>query len=325
MTPTNAKTALRALVALALTAGLAGCGLGAPQPLFTAKGVVRDAAGAGVPGAVVTDGTVSVLTDESGRYAIALFDKHLQVRKPGFAPAALEATGEATDTVALSPLGNGPRVGIDTRWVGDRMTNFLGALKSDGVTLKDYPATALPDLDVLVMVTPGGVSPDELKALRGWVRGGGRLILSGEWGGYPSQDLDLLNSLSEDAGITFTGSTVKLTQGDPDGTEWMSIQGISPASLGKLVGDDALHLYTTTSLTVLAPAQPIFATDKRAYGVLATRTGPQVVGAVGASGMGKVFAVGDSSLWLDEDSGNFGTPNWKRGANLRLAEALMTW
>ncbi|MOA37386.1 hypothetical protein D3C78_1589730 [compost metagenome] len=64
------------------------------------------------------------------------------------------------------------------------------------------------------------------------------------------------------------------------------------------------------------------------YGTLANaaaRSGPQVVAAVGASALGKVFALGDSSLWLDEDSGGHGSPNWRRGANLKLAKALMVW
>ena len=40
---------------------------------------------------------------------------------------------------------------------------------------------------------------------------------------------------------------------------------------------------------------------------------------------GKVFAIGDSSLWMDEDSDGSGTPNVARGANARLASALMAW
>ena len=65
--------------------------------------------------------------------------------------------------------------------------------------------------------------------------------------------------------------------------EWMSIKGISPASLGKLVGDDALHLYTTTSLSLTAPAQPIFATDKRAYSVMAAHQGQRPRGDAGVA------------------------------------------
>lgn len=316
------KPLLAALAALSLAA----CGWsGTPQPLFSAHGTVTDNAGKPVPGAVVSDGQVGVLTDEKGRYDIGLFSTTLHVKKPGYVATTLEADPDRSAQVSLRPTTEKARVAIDVRWVGDRMTNFGTALKKDGYSVKAYPATPLSQVDVLMLVTPGALPMDEVNALRGWLKGGGRLVLCGEWGGYPAQDLDLLNSLSEDAGITFTGATVKLTASDPDGGEWMSIKGISPPSLGQLVGTDALHLYTATSLALTAPAQPIFATDSRAYSVLAARTGSQTVGAVGASGMGKVFALGDSSLWLDEDSGGFGTPNWQRGDNLHLAEAMLQW
>jgi hypothetical protein len=320
--PLSFKCLGAALVALTLAA----CGWGgAPQPLFTAQGVVQDAEGKPIAGAVVSDGQVGVLTDEKGRYSIGLFDTTLHVNKPGFVSTTLEADPTLAPQVSLRASDTKPRVAIDVRWVGDRMTDFGTALKQDGFSVKAYPATPLSQIDVLMLVTPGSLPMDEVNALRGWLKGGGRLVLCGEWGGYPAQDLDLLNTLSEDAGITFTGATVKLTQADPDGAEWMSIKGISPPSFGSIVGTDALHLYTATSLSLSAPAQPIFATDSRAYSVLAARTGSQIVGAVGANGQGKVFALGDSSLWLDEDSGGFGTPNWKRGANLQLAKAMLEW
>jgi predicted small lipoprotein YifL len=318
---------IRQLLALIFaTLSLAACGWGGPlQPLFTAEGKVTDANGQPLAGAVISDGQVGVLSDDDGHYRIGLFDTHLRIKKPGYAPTTLEATRDLEAQVKLQASGERPRVAIDARWVGDRMDKFGTALAKAGFSVKAYPATPLSQIDVLMLVTPGPLQMDEVTSLRGWLKAGGRLVLCGEWGGYPAQDLDLLNSLSQDAGITFTGATVKLTEADPDGAEWMSIQGISPPSLGKLAGAEALHLYTATSLRLTPSAQPIFATDKRAYGVLATRTGPQILGAVGASGLGKIFAVGDSSLWLDEDSGGFGSPNWQRGGNLKLAKAMLQW
>jgi hypothetical protein len=316
----------RTVALIFAAAAVAGCGFaGTPQPLFTARGVVTDAAGKPVPGAVVSDGKVGVLTDEAGRFAIGLFETQLRVRKPGYAGATIEASRETTAQVRLGAAEQAPRVAIDTRWVGTRMDAFREHLAQAGTPVKAYPATPLAQIDVLMLVTPGAFRAEELTAVRGWLRAGGRLILCGEWGGYPSQDLDLLNALASDAGITFTGATVKLTDADPAGQEWLSVKGISPPSLGRLAGEEELHLYTSTSLSLSAPAQPIVSSDRRSYSVLAARTGPQVVGAVGASALGKVFALGDSSLWLDEDSDGAGAPNWQRGANFRLAEALIRW
>lgn len=316
----------RLLTPLAFVAALTGCGLGGPpEPLFTLSGTVKDDKGQPVAGAVVTDGQVSTLTNEEGRYSLAIFQNQIRLRKPGFAMASGDAESGKSLNFVLTPGGGADKVAIDQRSVGDRLTGLKGYLKAEGKTVVDYAPGSLGSYDVVMLVTPGGLSETEVRRLRDWVRAGGRLILAGEWGGYPSQDLNGLNQLAADAGITFTGATIKQNTPENPGSEWLSVQGISPASLASLVGNDAIYLFTSTSLSVKAPAKPVFTSDRRAYSVLAASTGPQIVGAVGASGLGKVFALGDSSLWLDEDSEQIGTPNWKRGANSRLAEAFIQW
>lgn len=319
MTP--AKVAL-----IALAAALAGCGLaGPPEPLFTLTGLVQDPGGKPMPGAVVTDGQVSTLTDEQGRYSLAIYERGIRIKKPGFATASGEAESGKTLNFQLSRTPGAEKVAIDRRSVGDRLSGLKGFLRDEGHSVVDYAPGSLSSYDVVMLVTPGYISESEGQKLRNWVRSGGRLILAGEWGGYPAQDLQGLNTLASDAGITFTGATIKQNTPESPGNEWLSVQGISPASLSGLVGNEALYLFTSTSLSVKAPARPVFTSDRRAYSVLAGTTGPQIVGAVGASGLGKVFALGDSSLWLDEDSEQIGTPNWQRGANRRLADAFIQW
>lgn len=321
----RAKVASRALALLA-AAFLTGCGFGGPaEPLFTLTGSVEDSSGQPLPGAVVTDGQVSVLTDEGGRYSLALFQTQVRIKKPGFAAGSGSAEAGKTLNFQLSPSGKQERVAIDRRSVGDRLTGLKGFLQQEGHAVVDYAPGSLGSYDVVMLVTPGSLTEGESQKLRDWVRSGGRLILAGEWGGYPSQDLNGLNALAGDAGITFTGATIKQATPESPGNEWLSVQGVSPASLGSLVGPEALYLFTSTSLSLKAPAKPVFTSDRRAYSVLAGTTGPQIVGAVGASGLGKVFALGDSSLWLDEDSEQIGTPNWQRGANGQLADAFIQW
>jgi hypothetical protein len=315
----RAKALLAALL-------LAGCGWGGPpQPLFTVGGRVLDANDQPVAGAVVTDGNGSVITEENGRYSLPVFSTHLTITKPGMATVRFDVDKGDSPTTRLSARASAPRVGLDTRWITEGLTGLRTALGED---LLAYPASSLGGLDVLVMLTPGYLKQDELDALARWVRGGGRLVLAGEWGGYPAQNVDTLNALAQPAGITFTGATVKIAIGPDDEEGLSSSAAIAPASLAQLAGtDQPVYMFTTTSLALASPARAMLQSDKRAYSVLATsnRLSSQVLAAVGAVGSGKVFAIGDSSLWLDEDSDGSGTPNVARGANARLASALMAW
>ncbi|MDB5096714.1 MAG: hypothetical protein JWM80_1135 [Cyanobacteria bacterium RYN_339] len=305
---------------------LSGCGWGGPpQPLFTVSGRVLDGNDVPVPGAVVTDGNGSVLTEENGRYSLAVFSTHLTVTKPGLSTVRFEVEKGDSPTSHLAARPGAPKVGLDTRWGAADLKGLRTAL---GAALKSYPATPLAELDALVMVTPGYLDPAEQAALDRWIRAGGRLVLAGEWGGYPSQSLDTLNTLAQPAGITFTGATVKIAIGPDDTEGWDSSAAIAPASLATLAGGtDPVYMFTSTSLALGSPARAILQSDKRAYSVLATssRLSSQVLAAVGATGSGKVFALGDSSLWLDEASDGGGTPNVARGANARLASALVAW
>ncbi len=227
--------------------------------------------------------------------------------------------------MTMQPGSAALRVGLDARGAAGSVKGLSAALRRDVEQLAPYPGTALARLDALVMITPGPLSNSELQALDGWIRGGGRLVICGEWGGFATQSLDSLNHLAGPAGITFTGGTVKLVDNaDPD-TEWIGAPVVNPPSLAGLVGDGSVTLFTAGSLALSGPARAILATDRRGYTVLAGRTGPQVLAAVGASGAGKVFGIADSSLWLDEDSRGKGEPNVEQGANSRLPIALLKW
>ncbi len=305
-----------------MLACLAGCGLfGPPQPIFTARGRVVDVERRVVPGAVVTDGRSSVLTDESGRFAISVFDSLISIVKPGYATVRAEAHADDEADVLLRPAVGRDTVALDGRWAAPALAGLRAALAQQVGELASYPGTKLARLDVLVMVTPGAVPAAERAAIASWVRDGGRLVLCGEWGGFPDQDLGTLNDLAAQAGLSFTGSTVKPFDG-ADLT--LSVARVTPASLGGAVGDKPITLYAATDLALSGAARPILASGPRAYAVLARSDAP-VLAAVGPAGLGKVFAIGDSSLWRDEDSEGRGIPNVKHGGNARLAAALLGW
>jgi hypothetical protein len=305
---------------------VSACGWGGPpQPLFDLSGRVVDSEGNALPGAVVTDGEVSALTDESGRYSLSVFEKALAVTKPGYSTVRFTVERGDTPTTRLGARDFKPRIGLDARGASGGLTGLREALK--GVV--DYPGRGLADLDALVVVTPGSMSEGERGAMLRWVHAGGCLVLCGEWGGYPAQDIGTLNALAQPAGITFTGATVKLPASEEGGQEgWDSRSAIAPPSLASLVTakDSAVYLFSTGALALAMPARAILQSDRRSYSVLAVnKPGAQVIAAVGAHGRGKVFAFADSSLWLDEDSSGSGRPNVSRGANAALASALLAW
>lgn len=309
---------------VALAGLLPACGmLGPSEPQLPIEGQVLDRDGQPLPGAVVSDGRASTLTDESGRFAFSAYEPAITAVKPGYRSAAQHADQGRPAAFRLEAAPATVRVGIDRRFAGDRLSGLSAYLAGDGHEVVRYPDRSLSSLDTLVMVTPGALDSQELSRLRTWVRAGGRLILCGEWGGFPAQDLAGLNDLAVDAGIRFTGATVK-SSAEATQAEWLRVPGLAMRSLDQQVGGEGLFLFTCTSLAVEGGARPLFQSDRRAYSVM-SRLGEQVLGAVGASGFGKVFAIGDSSLWLDEDSEGVGVANWQRGANRRLASVLVQW
>jgi len=301
---------------------LTGCGLfGPPRPIFTASGTIVGPGGKGLPGAVVSDGQVSTLTDEAGRFALAVFRRALGAAKPGFAIARWEALGDQPSVLALAADDATERIGLDARGSDDALAGLRATLGADGALVAAYPATALARLDVLVMITPGALPPGERGAIAAWVRAGGRLVLCGEWGGYPNQDLAALNELAGGAGIAFTGGTVRSVAGE---ALTITTGPPAPASLGKAAGGQPAVLYAASDLVLSGAARTVLTSTSRAYAVLAAG-GVPIVAAVGPAGLGKVFALGDSSLWRDADSEGSGLPNIQHGGNAGLARALVGW
>ena len=307
--------------AACLLACLNGCGLFAAEgPLFTARGRIVDAESRAVAGAVVTDGRSSVLTDEGGRFAFPVFDRALAVAKPGFSTARFLAADVVEGDVSLEASRRAERVALDGRWAESALSGLREALAEHAGTLAAYPGVPLSKLEVLVMVTPGVIPASERAAIGGWVRAGGRLVLCGEWGGFPEQDLGTLDDLAAPAGLSFTGGTVK-TLGDDLS---LSVARATPGSLARLMGEEPVTLYAASDVALAGAARPILASGSRAYAVLATGGSPVLAG-VGPSGLGKVFAIGDSSLWRDADSEGRGVPNVRHGGNARLVAAILGW
>jgi|GEM_PF-6616879 len=275
------------------------------------NGQVVDPAGRAIPGVVLGNVLGSTLTDETGHFVMRGANVVMNVRKPGFEPHLITHYTPGRSRITLTPRPErNLRIVVDTRGGGRTTTKLQEALKQRGAILGPYPETPLARCDVLLLATPGPMQTTEKTQLLQWIKNGGRLILLGEWGGYPYQDLGSLNALAQPAGIRFDGSTFKT----PDDQLLTRITFPSLQSNGPF----NLPLFAGTTLSVQDPARAWLEPVTNGYQIL--EASPVVVGAVGPLGQGKVFGVGDSSSWRDQlTTGEVLTDTQ------RLAIAELTW
>ncbi len=157
------------------------------QPIV--KGVIRDADGLPIPGAVVSvqssaNGAASspVLTDLDGRFSLAAPPgATLLVEAEGYATSFSQVTDGAELELVLSPAGGGEVIEI----VGRKPTSVAGAVSLDREQMATLPGTGgdlLASLDVLPGVTdPSGVGPGGGQGviIRGSAPEDSRILLDG--------------------------------------------------------------------------------------------------------------------------------------------------
>ncbi|MEB3221514.1 MAG: DUF4350 domain-containing protein [Candidatus Sericytochromatia bacterium] len=317
---TFAEALWRALLPCGLALWLAGCGWWeADTPRFLVTGSLVDGAGQPVAGAVVTDGAAATLSDDQGRYRLGVRRDMLAVSKPRCPRVSWKPVPGEQPVRTLAAREHPVRVGVDPR--GDQAAfRGLRELLARTTRLADWPGGHPGALDVLLLVTPRGWSGSEVGAVLRWVRGGGRLILCGEWGGYAGQDVETMRALAGPAGVDFGGGTVRTAAEDD-----FVVQVLRPAyqGLASALGGRPVTLIGVTALSVGGEARPLLVAP-RGYVVLA-EVGSRVVAAAGPLGLGKIIVLGDSSLWRDEDSTGSGQANLVLGGNSRLLEALLVW
>lgn len=304
--------------AAAVLVGSVGCGAG-EQALFVVTGRVCDEAGQPLPGAVVTDGAVSTLTDDAGRYRLAVRHAEITVIKPQYLSGRWTAEAGTQPLRTLVSRPGVPTLAIDGRASSGGLSEVTRTVAAWG-GLVPWPGTSLSRLDILLLITPQRWRAEEIRQVGRWVQAGGRLIVCGEWAGYPGLDLATVHALIRPAGITFTGGTLKATT-----PEAFTFRVPRPAwaSLATALGGEPVVLFGAAELGLSAEARPVLVAPQ-GYVVLSARPAP-VLAAVGPCGAGKVFVIGDSSLWRDEASGDDGRSNFSVAGNQRLLRALLGW
>jgi hypothetical protein len=273
--------------------------------------------GRGIPGAVVFDAHRSVLSDDRGRFSLPVAASRLRFIKPGFRSGSLDAVSEKQISIRLLPFSSVPTVALYAPPREGGYTRLAGQLDALGKLVSLQSLRDLKAVDVLMLLNPDLVSTGPPARLLDWIHAGGRLIVCGEWGGYAATNLSVLNALTGPTGIAFTGGTVR----DPALPEFsLSVPSfeLPPA------GDAALTFRGATSLDIRPPARAIVTLKPPVYSIQALPASV-VLAAVAPWGAGKLFAVGDTSLWRDDESGALGFAEAELRGHEQFLQALVEW
>lgn len=295
---------------------------GCVQSLLPVSGVtlfgrVLDRSGIPLSGVVVTDLSRSTLSDRQGRFFLASVARELYFSKPGFRGRSVQLFSEKAVRVSLLPENPEVVVGIHSPQAEASYNGLREALREVGEILNTDALDQINRLDVLILLAPDSTACTRAGDVLAWVRRGGRLIICGEWGGYPGVDADRLNDFVRPVGIRYLGNTLR----DPLAPDFR-LRGASVTHLP--VDDVRVSFFGATGLEVRSPARAFVSVGSGVYSIQSLSP-PAVIAAVAPWGLGKVFALGDTSLWRDEDSSGAGVANVYLPGHLQFLRALLEW
>lgn len=311
------------------------------KPLNTSLQGRVMADGQPVAGATVFDGSQSVSTGSDGRYRLnSAFDgeKRLTIAKTGYQPQAQTVSspaGQQRDLgdITLSRRTEPLRLGLDTSHAAFGQSGAVGlsrfggmrqTLAQAGYQVEVYESGRpgqLEALDVLMILSPSApFTAAEISALQAFVQGGGKLIVSGEWAGFGGFDGAAANELLAPFKLQFGLDSLREQK-----LPALSVREFLPHPL--MAGLAEIWLYQSASVR---PTEPTLNTELLARTTpgsfrIASDIGAFAVLALTSHGAGKVIALGDSSLWSDEDTDANGTSNLAEADNRKLLQQLLSW
>jgi hypothetical protein len=219
----------------------------------------------------------------------------LKVRKGGYhgQDRLVTVSGETrTDAFSLAERGGKRRVELVNAGQhfagGTTVGDILGSLLQDASITTMGPGP----VDVRLLASPK-VTPD-IAETQAFVRAGGTLIMTGEWGGFGDYDPAALNALARPFGLAVRPDLVRIA-GQTTQSETISatVNPALPASR------DASSVKLFTSSSVMATPMAVTLADSGAsgYRVQAASAGAQTLAAAVPYGDGLVVLVGDTSAW----------------------------
>jgi hypothetical protein len=290
------------------------------------------AGGQPVAGAVVSDGTNSVLSGADGAYelhGVAPGAVTITASKPRFAVGSQAANAAAGQpgTADLALAAAEPVLYFDTAITPGITTASLATVRADlaakGWKLSDQPPARE---GVWVLVSPSrDLTAAEVERLTTFVAQGGKLVIFGEWGGFGGFRTPAANALVHRFGLHFNPDLLREPIAGAAEPAWLAVSRFRPdaASVGDL---KAVQLYESCSLFGLLPMTELAQTGPTGYRVQAgPQAGAHTVAAGGPYKGGKAIVVGDASAFSDDDTDGDQTRNASEAENLRFVERILDW
>lgn len=300
------------------------------------RGQVLSAEGTLLPRAVVRCGSDWGESDAQGKLEMDLTQQKTetcQILRQGYHELTftVNPSDEETQTWHLQPLEQPLRLRLASAVQplglqrSDWHTAIAGLLQSateQGWKVQDWDSAETeldPERDLLWLASPELLlSQAQQQALLDFVQAGGKLVLSGEWAGFAHYRQSEFEPLFSHLGLEIRADS--LSQAGAA----LKVEQFRPHFLTTGLG--ALYLYRSASvLTYQADRTQMLAfAPEQSFRVAQADA---VLGVLASAhyGLGSVVAVGDTSLWLDQDSDADGISNFQSGANAELWQRILSW
>jgi len=264
--------------------------------------------------AVVQIADQTVLTDAEGHFELSLGQskyplqatqsRSAQIFRQGYQAWQGHLTGGETQTLTLTAATQSQRLRLDDRFaplglqptaLASLWQSALQDAQAQGLEVLPWSLASLePERDLLWLLSPSLPLDDTVQQeLQDFVRAGGKLLVNTEWAGF--QHYEAVSSQRLLARFGLEAGLDSLREGHDTR---LHVRHFSPHYLTHNL--QALQLSHSSSLHVYHPAQgqALAFAAPGSFRILAKPLYPVL--AVATQGLGKVVALGDSSLWLED-------------------------
>lgn len=293
---------------------------------FALEGRITDASGQAVAGAAIVAGDTSVETNSDGKFSLSLASAPAEItaNKQGYRSCTVSGSGCQLQTQPIArrlrTIDNRQPLGLSANDFNSQAASLLADSRSAGYEVMAWPGQELdPARDTLWLAAPAqAVSADEIRQLVAFVKAGGKLVVSSEWAGFGQLNLESLRNLLSNFGLAPGSDTLHQDSS-------LSIK-LFATDHPLVSGLKQLSLYRSGSVQLLQAnkARLLAYSSADGYRISASVGGQGVLGSA-VSGKGKVVAIGDSSLWLEDDADGNGVKNYAEADNSKLWKNVLSW
>lgn len=308
-------------------------------------GQINDAEEEPIEGAIISSqNSRSTLSDEDGRFKLQYetqFPTELTINREGY---VIETKILNNSSLSIYNLGsvklkkkNQALNGLiylanHIQLTKERFALLNSNLLNQGFNIQfvgELSLTNLSNVDVVFIPSPNQkLSINEINQLKTFVNSGGKLILSGEWSGFGEFNIDVANQILEPFGLQFGNDLLRGAILSNSGD--LKVIKIIPHYITTSISQIQLYQATSVYMSKQNIQSKILArVADNAFRIAKTATSLKLgsFGVLGVSlvGKGRVIAIGDTSLWLNDDTDNNQVPNFNEAQNQLLAQRIFKW